>query len=337
MGVTLSPAQNFSPRRVLEFTQAAERLGLRTAWYPESNQADAIGLLHSAGVLTSRIRLGTAVIPIQTRTPALVAMGFSVLSHLATGRVVLGVGHSSPNVVGRWHGRTFDPVRPLDQVAEFVDAFRTCLREEKAVFHGSYYHVDGFRLRLRPDPAGSPIPVVVGVLGDKAFERAKTFADGALISYILPDRLARLSSAAPAGTGNFEVIVSLNVGVLSSGNGAEKVALAFRRQIVNYAIVDAYANAFGLAGYGDAVSRVRKAWESGDRNGAVEAVPIEMCMDLAAFGTAKEIADRVKKYLDAGATEVALSIVESGETLPAESALSAIAECLADERRLDLE
>ncbi len=326
LGLTLSPSGAFLPPRVLDLTGLAEELGYRTVWYPESNQADALALAHAASARTSRIRLGTAVIPIQTRTPALVAMSCSVLSYLAPGRFVLGIGHSSPNVVGRWHGREFDPNRPLEQVREFVAAVKACLAQERVVFEGKWYRIDGFRMRLAPNPAGGDLSVVVGVLGDRALERAITFPDGALMSYVLPDRLQRLAkTAAASGRPGFEMTVSLNVAVLRDGTSAERVALDFRRQIVNYAIVDAYANAFSLAGYGEEVRRIREAWDSGDRKAALRAVPPSMCLELAAFGSAQEVAARIRAYLDAGAAEVAISLVESEDTLGAEESLEAIA------------
>ncbi len=328
LGLTLSPSGAFLPGRVLDLTGLAEELGYRTVWYPESNQADALALAHAASLRTSRIRLGTAVIPIQTRTPALVAMSSSVLSYLAPGRFVLGIGHSSPNVVGRWHGREFDPNRPLEQVREFAAAVKACLAQERVVFEGEWYRIDGFRMRLRPNPAGGDLSVVVGVLGDRALERATTFADGALMSYVLPDRLQRLAKTAAESAPGFEITVSLNVAVLREGASTERLALDFRRQIVNYAIVDAYANAFSLAGYGEEVRRIREAWDSGDRKAALQAVPPAMCLELAAFGSAREIAARIGSYLDAGAAEVAISLVESDDTLEAEESLRAIAAAL---------
>ncbi|MER3396370.1 MAG: hypothetical protein C4318_07090 [Acidimicrobiia bacterium] len=70
---------------------------------------------------------------------------------------------------------------------------------------------------------------------------------------------------------------------------------------VNYAIVGAYANAFGLAGYAEVVSEIRRRWDAGDRKGALDSVPLEICTDLACFGSAEDVASRVRQYLDAGA------------------------------------
>jgi probable F420-dependent oxidoreductase len=340
-GVTLSPSVGFDPGRVLALGRLAERLGYASVWFPESNQADAIGVMHACAVQTKSVRLGTAVIPIQTRTPALVAMGFSVLSYLAPGRLVLGVGHSSPNVAGRWHGRDFVPTDAIAQVREFVEAFRQCISGAKTDFEGRWYRSHGFRLRLPPNPSGLPVPVYVGALGDRSILEAAEYADGVLVSFVLPERVGRLarrlagrrelhSSERSDGpcSAPFSFVVTLNVAV-GEGEPLDRAASEFRRQIVNYAIVDAYAKTFALAGYEPVVKAIREAWESGDRKAALEAVPEEMCRELGFFGTPEGAVDRMAAYLDAGAGEVAISIVEGPGLVEAEAALDGLAQAMA--------
>lgn len=382
VGLMLSPSPSHDPLRILAIAEYAERLGYRSVWFAESDQADAVGLLHAAAVRTSSLRLGTAVVPIQTRTPALLAMGFSVLSYLAPNRTVLGVGHSSPNVAGKWHGRPYDPREPIAQVKEFVEAFRSCFSGEKTSFTGRWFSSHGLRLRLPPNPTARRVPVFVGALGNASIRRAREFADGVVVSYILPQRAAELSGSVggerserprldadesvhpgpgsaragsseqngnlkerPSGaatttssgssyegersSSGFEFVVTLNVGAAEKDDPLESAATDFRRQIVNYGIVDAYANAFRLAGFEEVVKEVRDRWGRGDRKGALEAVPLDMCRTLACFGRPGEVASRIVRYINAGVSEVVLSVIERPGLLSVEDLMSELSKALA--------
>lgn len=305
----------------------ADEVGFAANWFAESDQADAIGLMHAAAIMTSRAAVGSGVIPIQTRPPALVAMGCANLTHLAPGRVRIGIGHSSPNVVAKWGGREFVPEDAVGQVAEFTAALRACLSGERTKFLGRWFDIDGFRLRLAPE---SRVSVIVAALGDFMAQAVGDYADGVLMSYITPERLSHLAPKirkrvrdADRDSDEFRLCVMLN---LSITDRPDEAAAAFRRVLVSYSTVDAYASVFGEAGFAKQVADVRQLWGAGDRVGALDAVDLEMVNGLAAFGDADTVRARVTDLLAAGADEVAVGLIEAPGSLVAEDMISELAE-----------
>jgi alkanesulfonate monooxygenase SsuD/methylene tetrahydromethanopterin reductase-like flavin-dependent oxidoreductase (luciferase family) len=137
----------------------AEALGYDTVWAAEAGTNDAFGLLTACAVATSRIHLATGVLPIFTRTPALMAQSAATLQDVSGGRFALGLGVSSETIVTRWNGVPYD--RPLDRMREYVSVVRLLLAGEKVTRPSALYPVDGYRLLMHvPSP---PAPVLVGV------------------------------------------------------------------------------------------------------------------------------------------------------------------------------
>lgn len=321
IGLTLSPSRGFATRRVLDLAVAADKSGFSSVWFAESDQADAIGMMHAASVLTESASIGSGVIPIQTRPPALVAMGCANLDQLAPGRIRLGVGHSSPNVVARWCGRRFERERAIEQVREFIDAVRACLTGERVDFAGDWFQIEAFRLRVDAAPS---VEFVVAALGDGMATSAASFADGVLMSYITPGRLETLAPRARSvAHPGFSISVMLHVAVTEEPS---KSIESYRRVLVSYATVDAYAAVFGEAGFDTQVQQARSRWESGDRRGALDAIDDEMVEALTAIGSAEHVKGRIQALADAGADEVVVGIVEGEATLSAEETVALLSE-----------
>lgn len=320
LGLTLSPSKGFPSRRVLDLAKTADSLGFNSIWFAESDQADAIGLMHAAAVTTKRASIASGVVPIQTRPPALVAMGCANLAQLAPGRIRLGVGHSSPNVVSKWCGRPFVRDNAIDQVREFVEAVSACLSGERVDFSGDWYQIEAFRLRVE---GADDVDFVVAALGDGMAQAATSFADGVLMSYITPSRLARLApqlreSSAPG----FGVSVMVHVAITDA---PAKSVDAYRRVLVSYSTVDAYAAVFGEAGFERQVQTARQLWEEGDRRGALDAIDDEMVGALTAIGSLDHVRSRITSLIDAGADEVVVGVVEGEGTQTAEETIAALA------------
>lgn len=320
LGLTLSPSKAFPTRRVLDLAKAADVSGFNSVWFAESDQADAIGLMHAAAVTTKTALIGSGVIPIQTRPPALVAMGCANLAQLAPGRIRLGIGHSSPNVVGKWCGRPFVREDAIGQVREFVEAVSACLSGERVDFDGDWFQIEAFRLRIE---GADDVEFVIAALGDGMATAATKFADGVLMSYITPARLvglaSRLRESAPSG---FGVSVMLHVAITESPG---KSIDAYRRVLVSYSTVDAYAAVFGEAGFESQVATARHLWEAGDRRGALEAIDDEMVGALTAIGSLDQVRSRIESLIEAGADEVVVGVVEGEGTQTAEETIAALA------------
>src|SRR5271169_6792326 len=118
----------------------AERAGFDSAWTAEAYGSDAITPLSWIGALTKKIRLGTAIMQMPGRTPAMTAMTAMTLDALSGGRFILGLGPSGPQVIEGWHGVAYG--KPLTRTREYVTIIRQVLaREGPLEFKGEHYEI----------------------------------------------------------------------------------------------------------------------------------------------------------------------------------------------------
>ncbi len=178
-------AINFSPSNedwegAVTYAVEAERLGVDMAWSPEFWGYDAATPLAYLAAKTSRIRLGTGIMQIGARTPAMTAMTAMTLASLSGDRFVLGLGVSGPQVIEGWHGVRFD--RPLQRMREVVEIVRMVTRGERLVYHGEIYDLPlpgGEGKALVPGARPRPnLPIYLATLGPKSLELTGELADG---------------------------------------------------------------------------------------------------------------------------------------------------------------
>src|SRR5216684_6850510 len=153
--------------------QEAERLGYDSVWTAEAYGSDAVTPLTWVGALTSKIKLGTAILQMPARTPAMTAMTAATLDLLSGGRVLLGLGLSGPQVVEGWHGQPYG--KPLVRTREYIEIVRAVLKREKPLeHHGEHYDIPvrggtglGKPLKLIIHPRRPNIPIYLAAIGPK--------------------------------------------------------------------------------------------------------------------------------------------------------------------------
>ena len=291
-GVTYAPLMALGVQPGLELATEAEKLGFSSYWTAEVTGAEAFSLLGAVSATTS-LSVGTGVLALQLRTPPLLAMAAATLQALAPERdVFIGVGISSPVVAGRWHGAGYGD-RPLAQTREFVELLRLCLSGEKVDFAGDFYKVKGFRLGVR---LGEKRPqIVIGALNPRMLRLAGEIADGVLLNY-LPSSHVPWSVEQVRQGGDATIYAYVHCGV---GDRADAVKPG-RFDLFSYAVVDAYADNFRRAGFGDSVDEVRARHAAGDREGALAAVSDEWLDAIDYVGDAASVGRFVQAYADAG-------------------------------------
>ena len=289
LGVVL-PFSAFPGREMIALAQEAETRGYDTAWAAEASGADALMTLAVIAVHTSRLRVASGIVPIQTRTPIVLAMAATTLGHLAPGRVALGVGVSSPIIVGQWHGLPFR--KPLAHMREAVQVLRLALSGERVNFEGEFHRIKNFRLSL----PSTPVRIYLGALGPKMLELAGEVADGVLLNWLAPETVGAS-------------IRHIETGARRAGCGVDLVRelrLAARqwlaRDITGYAIVDAYAEFFRSSGFTTEVDAINAAWKAGDRAGAVSKISPRVLDGLGVIGPAEFCRERVAQFAKAGLT-----------------------------------
>lgn len=293
LGVTAAPFLRSGPAAVLDLAGHADRLGYGSLWVAEVTGIEAFSVLGAVSRAAPGLGLGTGVLPMQVRTPPLLAMAAACLQALAPGReVLLGVGVSSPVVAGDWHGAGY-PARPLARMREFIALLRECLAGGTVTFAGDYYQVRKFRLGVE---LGDRRPkIVLGALGEGMLRLAGEQADGVLLNYLPASHVPWCVEQVRRG-GNATIYANIHVGV------GDRVAAApwARYDLFSYAVVDAYARSFTRAGFGDAVQAIRAAHRAGDRARALAAVTDEMVDAINVVGDQALVASTIGAYRRAG-------------------------------------
>lgn len=182
----------------MELIQEADRLGFHSAWTAEAYGSDAVVPAAWIAGRTKRLKVGTAIMQMPARTPAMTAMTATTLDQLSGGRFLLGLGPSGPQVAEGWHGVAYG--KPLADTREYVSIVRAVWAREKPLEHqGERYHIPYRGKALKSILHGRQIPIYVASIGPKSVEQTAEIADGWLPFFFSPKRLAVYRSALEAG------------------------------------------------------------------------------------------------------------------------------------------
>ena len=278
-------------------------LGYTDIWSAEADGADAFAPLAMAAAWEPRLRLGTAIVPAYTRSPALFAQSVASLADAAPGRFAIGVGSSSNVIVERWNGIPFE--EPFKKVRDVVRFLNDSLGGEKVKHVYDTFEVNGFRLGIVPEQKPQ---ILVAALREGMLRLAGREADGAIINWLSANDV---STVAPivhaAGDGSDKEIVC-RIFCCPSEN-TEVVRGAARFAIAAYLNVPVYAAFHEWMGRGDALGGMWEAWKAGDRKAALAEIPDEVVDDLIVHGSPAECRDKIQAYFDNGVTTSSLAIL----------------------------
>lgn len=305
----------------VQCVQDADRLGYHSVWTAEAYGSDAVTPLAWVGAVTFRIHLGTAIMQLAARTPAMTAMTAMTLDALSGRRFLLGLGVSGPQVVEGWHGQPFG--KPLVRTREYVSIVRAIFARQKPLEHaGEHYQIPyagpgatelGKPLKSilhgRPD-----LPIYLAAIGPRNVALAAEIADGWLPVFFSPERVGLFRPALEEGFSRatprrlpeaFDIAPTVAV-VL--GPDAEACRAHVKPRLALY-IGGMGARGrnfyFDLAcryGYEAAATRIQELYLAGRRNDAVAAVPDTLVDEVALCGPRDRIRDRLAAWKEAGVT-----------------------------------
>ena len=303
----------------VEYVQELERLGVDSVWVPEVWGYDALTGLAFIAAKTSRIELGTFVVQLGSRSPALLATSALSLQALSDDRFTLGIGVSGPRVMEGWHGVRF--TKPVQMTRETIDIIRMVSRGERLQYDGSVYQLplpDSRGQALRPMVAPGSVPVYVASMGPANLRMTGEMADGWLGNAFIPESsevflgpLREGAEAAGRSLHDLDLVAPVAVEVTS---GEADTRAAQRRHADGYAFTigamgaaandNFYNAAFGRLGFSEEIARVAELWQSGRRDEARAAVPIELGSLTNLIGTPNNISERIELYRHAGITTI---------------------------------
>ncbi len=300
----------------LEMALYAEERGFSEIWQADTRLArDCVVLMSALLHRTSRIRIGSGVLPIYTRNPAVIAATWSTMWELGgltpegQSRVMLGLGAWWEPIASRvGAGRR----KPLTAMRENVEAIRRLLTMEEVSYEGEFVHLDRVRLDVAYGDTGPrDIPIYIGATGPKMLELSGEIADGAVLNYVVPTgyvaaAIERLTEGAVRSGRTIEDVdrPELIACALSDDDPAE--ALLVAKSLVAY-YLGTEPHIMEASGADPAlVERVKEVvgWPAieADYRKAAPLIPDALVRSLVAVGTTAECREAVAGYLEAGVT-----------------------------------
>ena len=188
LGIQIGFAGSPSERAdIIKRVQIAEDLGVESAWVAEAWGRDAFSMLTHLAVTTKKIQLGTAIVNVFSRTPAVLAMTFGTLDELSGGRAIIGLGSSGANVVEHWHGVPFE--KPATRLREYIEIIDMIMRQEKLNYGGKVFKLErGFTMQF--PTVREHIPTYIASITPKSMEQTGEIADGWIPIYWPKDKIA---------------------------------------------------------------------------------------------------------------------------------------------------
>jgi F420-dependent oxidoreductase-like protein len=186
LGLTLPYEGSLSFPEAVELAQRAEALGFDSVWAPEAYGTDAVSMLGALAARTDRIKLGTGIVNVFSRTPALLAQTAATLDLISGGRFILGLGTSGHQVVAGWHGMAFD--QPLLRMRETMAIVRQVLRRDRLLFDGDVFHLDK-GLKLLAHPVREAVPIFLATLTPGGLRLTGELADGWIPTLFAPEHM----------------------------------------------------------------------------------------------------------------------------------------------------
>ena len=284
----------------VELAQEADRLGLDSVWLSEAWGQDVVSVLGHLTAVTERVGLGSGLMQIPARSPAMCAMAAATLDVMSGGRFRLGLGVSGPQVSEGWHGVPF--ARPLARTREYVEIVRAALaREGPLEFEGEEFQlpVDGSGLgkplKLLAKPVQERIPIYLGAIGPRAVEQAAEIADGWMPFFVTEESLTTVRESGR------DIDVSPVVLVCVDDDPARARDLARPWLAIYLGAMGAkgknfYVETAERLGQGDSARRVQELWEAGDREGAAAALSDELIDGAAICTTPAGLDERLADY-----------------------------------------
>lgn len=292
------PAPTGSVADTIALARQAESLGYDDIWLADAGGLDAFTLAPMLLEATEKLRLGIAVVPAYTRTPAVMASTIAVINQAWPGRFVPGFGSSSHAIIEGWHGLKLE--KPLTRMKETVALLRTMLAGEKTDFAGETLRSKGYRQA----PAEPSPPLYLAALRSKMVETAAEIADGVILNLFPRSALPKIMEhvaigAERAGKDPAEVeIVCRHMVAVSEDREAARNA--FRAGFVGYYATPVYNKFLEWAGYPEAAAEIREGWAAKDRERTAAALPDELVDEIAVIGGPDECRDLMRWYADAG-------------------------------------
>jgi F420-dependent oxidoreductase-like protein len=308
----------------LDRVRLADELGFGSVFTTHVAGRDSLSLLMAYASVTERVRLGTGVVPIFSRTPASMAQTAATIDEFSNGRMVLGIGVSHQVTVENWYGARIE--KPVTQMREYATSLRAILRGEpppEGEFFSTRFQFMGYA--ARPD-----LPVYIAALSPNMLRLAGEIGDGVMLWLCNPDYIrdvvvpsVRVGRERAGGSlDDFDIVPAVTVALTDDVEGARAT---MRQELVTYASLPFYRAMLERSGFGDDLAAFDDGMQAGDVERAKAGLSDELLESLAGLGSADDVRAAVERYRHAGSTSPSIGGLPGGDF---DGALRAVAELI---------
>lgn len=325
LGITISYDQDFSD--AAPEVVAYEKIGVELVTVAEAYSFDAVSRLGYLAAITTDMTLASGILPIYSRTPALLAMTAAGLDNVSGGRFELGLGSSGAQVIEGFHGVPF--TAPLGRLRENVEICRSVWRRDTLEHHGKHYDLPllasegrglGKALKLINHPVRSSIPITIAALTPTAVTQAAEIADGWVPLFYYPegadaawgDALATGKSRRSSDLGDLDVVAQVPLYI---GDHADRALEGYRSHVALYVGgmgargANFYNDLATRYGFGTEAATVQDHYLAGRKAEAAAALPDALVVGTSLIGTEAEVRQRVGALLNSGVTTISVTAI----------------------------
>ena len=316
-----------TPGLDMELVLEAERLGYHSVWAAEAWGSDAVTVLSWIAARTERIKVGSAIMQMPARTPAMTAMTAVTLNEMSGGRFLLGLGLSGPQVVEGWHGVAYG--KPLGKTREYVSIVRDAIARQGPLEHqGDHYQIPyraddatglGKPLRMITHPS-HPVAIYLASIGPKNVRLTAEIADGWLPVFYSPERAGDVfgpeidagfaAAGDPAKAARFDIAPSVAALIskdVEAARNSVRPGLALYIGGMGSKGRNFYNDLAGRYGYESAAAEVQDHYLAGKPFAAANAVPDALIDEVSLVGTREMVRDRLVAWRESGVTTLNVS------------------------------
>jgi len=315
LGLNLPYEGSLSFPEAVELAQRAEALGYESVWMPEAYGTDAISILGALSARTERINLGTGIVNVFSRTPALLAQTAATLDLISGGRFVLGLGTSGYQVVTGWHGMAFD--RPLLRMRETIAIVRQVLRRDRLLFDGQVFQLDK-GLKLLAHPVRDTVPIYLATLTPGGLRLTGELADGWIPTLFSPEHMNLFrpeleAGARIAGRSVDSIAIAPHVPV-SIDEDRARAREALKPWVGLYVggmgskSKNFYNDLVSKYGFADDARSLQELYLGGKQLEAIRRVPDALVDAISIAGPPSYVRERLRVWATAGVTTLLASV-----------------------------
>lgn len=298
--------------QTIERIRWAEDNGIPDGWFSDAGAPDTLTQIAAIAHHIKKLRIGVAVTPVYTRTPAVIAASANVIAQVLPGRFVLGLGSSSQTIMGQWNGIKLD--KPLTRVKETAVMVRSMLKGEKSNFDGETLTSHGYR----QPPSENPPPIYLAALRPNMIEMAAEVGDGVIFNLwpqgALPKMMEHVKIGAERAGKKVEDVEIVNRAMVLVTDDKAEARNLFRAAFAPYYATPVYNAFLAWAGYEDAARTIREGWAAKDREKTGGALSDALIDEIAIIGDEDEVRERIQADADGGVhTHIIAPVAASAE------------------------